>query len=98
MLSPHSLSLITLLKGVLYSHQKMAWENLLQYEAEVSNYFSTIGLTLCLEKRQLNFFTSLLCIVLRKYLLDRMRRPDLSGRLSPDRRLFSGPLPFCHRL
>lgn len=94
MTSGYSLSLITLLKGILYSHQKMAWENLLQYEPEVKKYFSAIGLDVYMdksegyaylqqveleeesdlpklaEKRQLNFFTSLLCIVLRKYLLE----------------------------
>ena len=90
----YSLSLITLLKGILYSHQKDAWENLLRYETEVKRYFSIIALDVYIdksegyaylqqkdleeemelprltEKRQLNFFTSLLCIVLRKYLLE----------------------------
>ncbi len=90
----YSLSLITLLKGILYNHQKDAWENLLQYEPEIKKYFSAIGLEVYIdksegfaylrqnepeeelliprlaEKRQLNFFTSLLCIVLRKYLLE----------------------------
>ena len=94
MTSGYSLSLITLLKGILYNHQKAAWENLLQYEPEVKKYFSAIGLDVYIdksegyaylqqvqyeeeselpklaEKRQLNFFTSLLCIVLRKYLLE----------------------------
>jgi len=90
----YSLSLITLLKGILYNHQKDAWENLLQYEPEIKKYFTAIGLDVYIdksegyaylqqnepeeeeemprlaEKRQLNFFTSLLCIVLRKYLLE----------------------------
>jgi hypothetical protein len=90
----YSLSLVTLLKGILYNHQKEAWENLLQYEAEVKKYFSAICLDVYIdksegyayleqndpeeetqiprlvEKRQLNFYTSLLCIVLRKYLLE----------------------------
>lgn len=90
----YSLSLITLLKGILYNHQKNAWENLLQYEPEIKKYFSAIGLDVYIdksegyaylqqnvpeeetdlprlaEKRQLNFFTSLLCIILRKYLLE----------------------------
>jgi Domain of unknown function (DUF4194) len=94
MSSDYSLSLITLLKGILYNHQKAAWDNLLQYEAEVKKYFSAVGLDVYLdksegyaylqqiefeeeselprlaEKRQLNFFTSLLCVVLRKYLLE----------------------------
>jgi Domain of unknown function (DUF4194) len=91
----YSLSLITMLKGILYDHQKDAWENLLRYEPEVKKYFSAIGLEVYIDKsegyaylrqvefeeeigipriaerRQLNFFTSLLCIVLRKYLLER---------------------------
>lgn len=94
MTSDYSLSLITLLKGILYDHQKAAWGNLLQYEPEVKRYFSAISLDVYIdksegyaylqqnepeeesdlprlaEKRQLNFFTSLLCIVLRKYLLE----------------------------
>jgi hypothetical protein len=95
MLRDYSLSLITILKGILYDHQKQAWENLLKYEPEVKKYFSAIGLEVYVdksegyaylrqaefeeememprlaEKRQLNFFTSLLCIVLRKYLLEK---------------------------
>ncbi len=94
MTSGYSLSLIALLKGILYSHQKIAWENLLQYEPEVKKYFSALALDVYIdksegyaylqqvqleeeselpklaEKRQLNFFTSLLCIVIRKYLLE----------------------------
>jgi uncharacterized protein DUF4194 len=90
----YSLSLITLLKGILYNNQKAAWDNLLQFEPEVKKYFSAIGLEVYIdksegyaylqqieweeeielprlaEKRQLNFFTSLICIVLRKYLLE----------------------------
>ncbi len=94
MIREYSLSLVALLKGIVYNHQKDAWENLLQYETEVTKYFSAIGLEVYIdksegyaylkqkepeeemqiprlaEKRQLNFFTSLLCIVLRKYLLE----------------------------
>lgn len=94
MIKEYSLSLITLLKGVLYETQKAAWVNLIEYEPDVKKYFSTIGLDLFLdksegyaylkqvefeeemeipkiaEKRQLNFYVSLLCIVLRKYLLE----------------------------
>lgn len=94
MTADYSLALITLLKGILYNHQKAAWENLLQYEPETKKYFSAIGLDVYIdksegyaylqqiepevetdlpklaEKRQLNFFTSLLCLVLRKYLLE----------------------------
>jgi hypothetical protein len=95
MIQEYSLSLIALLKGILYNHQKEAWDNLLRYEPDVKKYFSSVALDLYIdksegyaylrqkeweedesplpkltEKRQLNFFTSLLCIVLRKYLLE----------------------------
>jgi hypothetical protein len=94
MIKEYSLSLISLLKGVVNDHQKNAWANLLDYEADVKKYFSTIGLELFIdksegyaflrqtefeeevevpklaEKRQLDFYTSLLCLVLRKYLLE----------------------------
>lgn len=91
----YSLSLVSLLKGVVYDYQKNVWENVLQYESDVKKYFSLVGLELYLDKsegyaylcqkeweieedalpklaerRQLNFFTSLLCIVLRKHLLE----------------------------
>ncbi len=91
----YSLSLIALLKGIVYNHQKEVWENLLRYEPDVKKYFNPLALELFLdksegyaflrqkewdeedvqlpklaEKRQLNFLTSLLCIVLRKFLLE----------------------------
>ena len=91
----YSLSLITLLKGIVYNHQKEVWENLLRYEPDVKKYFLPVGLELFLdksegyaflrqcelgeediqlpklaEKRHLNFFTSLVCLVLRKFLLE----------------------------
>ena len=95
--SSYSLSLISLLKGIVYSDQKEVWENLLTYEADVQQYFKQINLELYLDKaegygflrqrefepedeaaklpklaerRQLNFQVSLLCLVLRKYLLE----------------------------
>lgn len=90
----YSISLIALLKGIVFNHQKEIWDNLLRYEPDVKKYFQPVGLELYLdksegyaflrqiqweedtglprlaEKRQLNFLTSLLCIVLRKYLLE----------------------------
>jgi hypothetical protein len=91
----YSLSLISLLKGIVYSHQKAVWENLLQYETDLKKYVSAMGLELYIdvsegyaylrqrptmedepelprltEKRQLNFYNSLLLLVLRKYLLE----------------------------
>lgn len=95
MVYEYSLSLIALLKGIVYDYQKETWENLLRYEPDVKKYFQPLGLELytdrsegyaylrqkewddeevvpprLAEKRQLNFLTSLLCIVLRKYLLE----------------------------
>ena len=94
MIKEYSISLIALLKGIVYDHQKLAWANLADYEADVKKYFSTIGLELFMdksedyaflkqvefeeevdvprlaEKRQLDFHVSLLCLVLRKYLLE----------------------------
>lgn len=91
----YSLSLASLLKGVVYDYQKNVWENVLQYESDIKKYFLLVGLELYIDKsegyaylrqkewemeedalpklaerRQLNFFTSLLCLVLRKYLLE----------------------------
>ncbi|MCO5237450.1 MAG: DUF4194 domain-containing protein [Chitinophagaceae bacterium] len=90
----YSISLIALLKGIVFDHQKEVWDNLLRYEPDVKRYFQPVGLELYLdksegyaflrqiqwdednglprlaEKRPLNFLTSLLCIVLRKYLLE----------------------------
>lgn len=94
MIKEYSLSLISLLKGVVYDHHKTAWANLVEHEADVKRYFSEIGLELFMdksegyaflrqtefeeeagvprlaEKRQLDFFVSILCLVLRKYLLE----------------------------
>lgn len=94
MIKEYSVALISLLKGVVYDHQKEAWANLQDHEADVKRYFATVGLELFLdksegyaylkqvefeeemliprlaEKRQLNFYVSLVCIVLRKYLLE----------------------------
>ncbi|HEV7379443.1 MAG TPA: DUF4194 domain-containing protein [Dyadobacter sp.] len=93
--SNYSTSLIALLKGIVYSHQKEVWENLVHYEPDIKKYFLPVGLELFLdksegyaflrqreweedevqlpkmaEKRQLNFLTSLMCIVIRKFLLE----------------------------
>lgn len=94
MLKEYSLALISLLKGVVYDHQKAAWANLADHEADVKRYFAAVGLELFVDKsegyaflrqvefeddvsipklaerRQLEFYTSLLCLVLRKYLLE----------------------------
>ncbi len=49
MTTEYSLCLITLLKGILYSHQKEEWENLLHYQADINKYVSAMGLELFLD-------------------------------------------------
>lgn len=94
MLREYSVGLVALLKGIVYSHQKEVWENVLHYEDDVKKYFSALALDVYIdksegyayllqkevedeqkmprlaEKRQLNFYTTLVCLVLRKYLLE----------------------------
>jgi hypothetical protein len=48
----YSLSLVALLKGIVYSHQKEVWENLIRYESDVKKYFLTIALDLYLDKSE----------------------------------------------
>lgn len=93
----YSLSLISLLKGVVFDHQRQVWENLLQYEVDIKRYFKDIRLELyvdktegyaflkqieaededqdaqlpkLIEKRQLSYLISLICLILRKYMLE----------------------------
>jgi hypothetical protein len=87
--------LISLLKGIVYNHSKY-WDDLLNYEHDVKNYFLDINLDVIIdktegyaylkqrecedeenetalrliEKRQLNFYVSLLCLLLRKHLIE----------------------------
>jgi len=94
-MKPYSNILISLLKGIVYSHSKY-WDDLLKYEHDVKNYFSDINLEVIIdksegyaylkqkeieddenegtlkliEKRQLNFHVSLLCLLLRKHLIE----------------------------
>ncbi|MEX2233139.1 MAG: DUF4194 domain-containing protein [Cyclobacteriaceae bacterium] len=91
---PYSISLVTLLKGIVYDTQKETWENLLQYEVDVKKYYLAIGLDLyvdrsegfaflkqmeleddpeiprLIEKRHMSFMLTLVCLTLRKYLLE----------------------------
>jgi hypothetical protein len=87
--------LIHLLKGILYQDQQpVVWEDLLNGEIQVRDYFKTIGLDLYLDKtsgfaylkqmlgnepedlprliqrRPLSYPVSLLCVLLRKRLLE----------------------------
>jgi hypothetical protein len=48
----YSLSLIGLLKGIVYDHQKEVWENLHQYEHDVKKYFQPLGLILHFDKSE----------------------------------------------
>lgn len=114
MVREYSLSLIALLKGIVYNHQKDAWENLLQYEPDVKKYFLSVALDLYIdksegyaylrqkdweedetplprlaEKRQLKFFTSLLCIVLRKYLLEQDAQGGSTRSIISEQEIFN---------
>lgn len=51
-MNPHSISLIALLKGIVYDSQKETWENLVEHEGDVKKYFSPIGLELYLDKSE----------------------------------------------
>ena len=94
-MKPYSNILISLLKGIVYSHSKH-WDDLLKHELSVKNYFSDVNLDVIIdksegyaylkqketdddenegtlrliEKRQLNFHVSLLCLLLRKHLIE----------------------------
>jgi hypothetical protein len=93
-MKPYSNILITLLKGIVYSDSKY-WNNLLDNEQDVKNYFDDINLSVIIDKsegyaylkqkpieeenedalklidkRQLNFHVSLLCLLLRKHLIE----------------------------
>jgi hypothetical protein len=94
-MKPYSNILISLLKGIVYSHSKY-WNDLLNHEHNVKNYFSDINLDVIIdksegyaylkqketeddenegtlkliEKRQLSFHVSLLCLLLRKHLIE----------------------------
>lgn len=108
--------LIHLLKGVLYREQMPnRWQELLQLESQVRDYFATIGLELDLDdaegyaflrqreavddealprlvsRRPLSYAVSLLCVLLRKRLLEAdasngelrtmMTRSEMVGRV-----------------
>ena len=93
-MKPYSNILISLLKGIVYSDSKY-WDDLLQYEADIKNYFADVHLDVIIDKsegyaylkqkeieenndatlklidkRQLNFHVSLLCLLLRKHLIE----------------------------
>ena len=94
-MKPYSNILISLLKGIVYSHGKY-WDDLLKHERDIKNYFSDINLDVIIdksegyaylkqketeddenegavkliEKRQLSFHVSLLCLLLRKHLIE----------------------------
>ncbi len=95
-LERHSLPIIYLFKGVLYNTNEAVWKSLIQYQNDIKNYFSVVGIDLIInqsegfaflkqreiveettihfpkliEKRQLSYPVSLLCILLRKKLLE----------------------------
>jgi hypothetical protein len=94
--------LIALLKGIVYSDNKY-WNDLLDNELDVKNYFDDINLAVIIDKsegyaylkqkpiddenedtlklidkRQLNFHISLLCLLLRKHLIESDSEGDVN--------------------
>lgn len=95
-LERHSLPIIYLFKGVLYSTNEAVWKQLLQYQTDIKAYFGVVGINVVIdeaegfaflaqkefneeaaqhlpkliEKRQLSYLVSLLCIILRKKLME----------------------------
>ena len=101
-MKPYSNILISLLKGIVYSDNKY-WNDLLDNEIDVRNYFDDINLAVIIDKsegyaylkqkptddenedalklidkRQLNFHVSLLCLLLRKYLIESDSEGDMN--------------------
>jgi hypothetical protein len=101
-MKPYSNILISLLKGTVYGDNKY-WNDLLDNELDVKNYFDDINLAVIIDKsegyaylkqkpvddenedslklidkRQLNFHVSLLCLLLRKHLIESDSEGDTS--------------------
>lgn len=51
-LDKHSVPIIHLFKGVLYNHNEAVWKTLLQYENNIRNYFSVVGLELIINESE----------------------------------------------
>lgn len=94
-LSPHSLPILHLFKGIVYRHQDEVWRRLQQHLPDVKRHFAIVGLEVFVdeaegyallrqltyddeqegwpklsERRPLSYPVTLLCVLLRKMLLD----------------------------
>ncbi|GHV25865.1 hypothetical protein FACS1894176_05430 [Bacteroidia bacterium] len=110
--------MIALLKGIVYSHDKY-WNDLLDNEVDVSNYFDDINLAVVIDKsegfaylkqkptdkenedslklidkRQLNFHVSLLCLLLRKHLIESDSEGDVSRAILSKDEIINLMKPF----
>jgi hypothetical protein len=117
-MKPYSNILIALLKGIVYSDSKY-WNDLLQYELDVKNYFSDIHLNVIIDKsegyaylkqkitdeneddilklidkRQLNFHVSLLCLLLRGYLIESDREGETTKAILSKEEIVNLMKPF----
>ena len=116
----YSNALISLLKGIVYSHSKY-WGVLLDCENDVKNYFSNINLEVIIDKsegyaylkqkettddenegdlkligkRQLSFHISLLCLLLRKHLIESDSQGYTSKVILSKENIINLMKPFC---
>jgi len=117
-MKPYSNILISLLKGIVYSDNKY-WNNLLDNEIDVKNYFDDINLAVVIDKsegyaylkqkttdeenedtlklidkRQLNFHVSLLCLLLRKHLIESDSEGDIGRAILSKDEIINLMKPF----
>ncbi|MDR1883576.1 MAG: DUF4194 domain-containing protein [Prevotella sp.] len=117
-MKPYSNILIALLKGIVYSDNKY-WNDLLDNEPDVKNYFDDINLTVIIDrpegyaylkqkptdeenedslklidKRQLNFHVSLLCLLLRKHLIESDSEGDINRAILSKDEIINLMKPF----
>lgn len=93
---PYALAIIRLLQGVVYNDDRASWDCLTQYQREITNFFSGIGIDVfihesegfaylkqkeyandseiplpgLIEKRQLSYPVTLLCVILVEKLIE----------------------------
>ena len=120
MTKPYSHILVALLKGIVYTTNEKAWNDLLkpENEADVKRYFGDINLDVIIdksegyaylkqrqqedddeapkliEKRQLNFYVSLLCLLLRKHLIENDREGESSKAILSKDEIINLMTPF----
>jgi hypothetical protein len=108
---PYALAVIRLLQGVVYNDDRSCWDCLTQYQSEIKNYFSGIGIDVIIlenegfsflkqkdyvndpepplpgliEKRQLSYPVTLLCVLLLEKLIEFDVKGGDSTRLIVDK-------------